>query len=94
MFEPVGVAPQSQSQGTEIQLLKMVIFSIVMLKFTRGSSSLCHNLTHTLHGAGIFASIGTKNHPNVGKYTIHEYLVGDLEHFLFSHIFGIIIPVD
>ena len=27
--------------------------------------------THMLHGAGIFANIYPKNHPNVGKYSIH-----------------------
>ena len=27
--------------------------------------------THMLHGAGIFANICPKKHPNVGKYTIH-----------------------
>ena len=26
--------------------------------------------------------------------TVYEYLVGGLEHFLFSHILGIIIPID
>ena len=29
-------------------------------------------MSHMLHGAGIFTNIGPKNHPNVGKYTIHE----------------------
>ena len=27
--------------------------------------------SHTLHGAGIFTNIYPKNHPNVGKYSIH-----------------------
>ena len=29
------------------------------------------NITHMLHGAGIFTNICPKNHPNVGKYTIY-----------------------
>ena len=38
--------------------------------------------THMLHGAGIFTNIYPKNHPNVGKYSIHgaSGIVSSLHH--------------
>ena len=35
-----------------------------------------------LHGAGIFTNISPKNHPNVGKYTIHG-ADGHCSHYTF-----------
>ena len=40
-----------------------------------------------------FPSMGPSNHPFTDGM-FHEILVGGLEHFLFSHILGIIIPID
>jgi hypothetical protein len=34
-------------------------------------AKLCSFNGHMLHGAGIFTIICPKNHPHVGKYTIH-----------------------
>ena len=40
-----------------------------------GSTGLVYLPTFTIHGTGIFTYIYHKNQPNLGKYTIHGYLV-------------------
>ena len=49
-----------------------------------------HDLTVLPHWESM---VYKRNHPEIAL--IHElYLVGGLEHFLFSHILGIIISID
>ena len=40
------------------------------------------------------ADLGNRNHDLLNSWKAYLHLVGGLEHFLFSHILGIIIPID
>jgi hypothetical protein len=56
--------------------LTAVVGDLAALLGSLGSTLQVENrgvewITHMRHGAGIFTNISPKNHPNVGKYTIH-----------------------
>ena len=43
------------------------------------------------HGAGIFTNIGSKNYPNVGKYTIHG--ADGICNSMYLNVFHLVIEV-
>ena len=55
------------------------------------------NLFQMLHVWNIYQPLSSTSPSHVGKYTMagaSKYLVGGLEHVLFFHILGLIIPID
>jgi len=48
-----------------------ICFQILHQLVTIGTYEKPSTITQMLHGAGIFTNICPKDHPNVGKYTIH-----------------------